>query len=75
MKGCDLFDQLDTEKFTQMLGYLADIFEHMNRLSISLQGKGVNIFEAREKLNAFKEKLSLWHRRVEVGNFSNFPLL
>ncbi len=56
-----------------MLAYLSDIFIHMNDLNLSIQGKNINILKWCEKLNAFKEKLSLWHRRVKKGNLSNFP--
>ncbi|CAM1323965.1 ZBED8 (predicted) [Pycnogonum litorale] len=58
-----------------MLAYLTDIFTRMNDLSVSLQGKNINILKCCEKLNAFKEKLPLWCRRVKRGNLSNFPTL
>ena len=44
----------------------------MNDLSVSLQGKQINILKCYEKLNAFKEKLFLWRRQMERGNISNF---
>ena len=43
--------------------------------SISLQGRGLNIVTASEKLAAFKEKLVLWIKRVKMGNLVNFPCL
>lgn len=70
-----LAEHFENEEFLQMLGYLADIFSHLNSLSLSLQGKGLNIVVASEKLDAFKGKLSLWSRRIKIGNLSNFPLL
>ena len=40
-----------------------------------MQGKSINILKCREKLNAFKEKLHIWCRRVKRGNLSNFSSL
>ncbi|XP_068214453.1 protein FAM200C-like [Palaemon carinicauda] len=61
--------------FVQMLAYLADVFSALNELNLSLQGRGLNIMTAREKLAAFKEKLVLWIKRVKMGNLVNFPCL
>ena len=55
-----------------MLAYLSDVF---TRKSVSMQGKCINILKCREKLNAFKEKLHIWCRRVKRGNLSNFSSL
>ena len=40
-----------------------------------MQGPGVTIMDAAEKLNAFLLKLFLWKCRLKVGNYANFPLL
>ena len=40
-----------------------------------MQGPGVTIKDAAEKLNAFLLKLSLGKCRLEVGYYANFPLL
>ena len=58
-----------------MPSYLSDIFSCMNDLSVSVQVKNINMLKYCEKLNAFKEKLHLWCRRVKRGNLSNFPSL
>ena len=47
----------------------------MNELNRSLQGQGISVIHACEKLSAFKEKLQLWTRRVKQRNFVNFPSL
>lgn len=39
------------------LSYLADIFDKMNKLSLSLQGRTLTIFDASHKVYAFKRKL------------------
>ena len=45
-------------------------------LSISIQAKNLNILKSYKLLNAFKEKLHLWCRRVKRDNVAIFqPLL
>ena len=51
------------------------VFSALNELSLSLQGRGLIIVAASEKLAAFKEKLALWIRRVKTGKLINFPCL
>ena len=65
----------ETIEFIQNLAYLADVFTALNELNRSLQGQGISVIHACEKLSAFKEKLQLWIRRVKQGNFVNFPSL
>ena len=57
------------------MAYLADIFGHINNVNRAIQGPGVTIFDATEKLKAFLAKLPLWKRRMEAGNYANFPML
>ena len=47
-------------------------FTRMNDRSLSHQGKKIKILNCYEKINAIKEKLSLWWRQVKRGNFSKF---
>ena len=42
--------------------------------NLSLQGSAVTIVDASERLKGFICKLPLWKRRVESGNFANFPM-
>ena len=65
----------DESEFILALAYLADIFGALNHLNCQMQGGGVNIIEAEEKLCAFRRKLPLWRRRTENNNFANFSLL
>ncbi|XP_045120470.1 protein ZBED8-like [Portunus trituberculatus] len=71
----DLAIYFNEPSFVQMLAYLADVFSALNELNLSLQGRGLNIVTASEKLAAFKEKLVLWIKRVKMGNLVNFPCL
>ena len=61
--------------FIVRLGYLADIFSLLNDLNISMQGRDMDIIQARGKVVAFMRKLPIWCRRVESGNLANFPNL
>ena len=58
----DLPKEIKSQEFNLTLAYLSDIFTRKN---VSMQGKNINILKCREKLNAFKEKLHLWCRRVK----------
>ena len=58
-----------------MTAYLADIFYNLNKLNLLLQGKGINMVKASEKLKCFIGKLPLWSRRLQNGNLANFPFL
>ncbi len=70
-----LLVEICSKEFEQRLAYTSDIFSHMNDVSILLQGRNINILYCKEKLNAFKEKLSLWKRQIENSNYSRFPNL
>jgi hypothetical protein len=70
-----LSEHFSDNEFIKGLAYLGDIFGHMNEINLSLQGSEVTILDASERLQAFLQKLPLWRRRVEAGNFANFPML
>ena len=54
---------------------MAHIFSHLNEINISIQGFGVTVMEASEKIKGFHDKLYLWKRRLETENYSNFSML
>ena len=56
------------------LSYMASIFDHLNKLNISQQGKGGDIFSSIGKINAFKLKVKKWKSNVEKMCFSDFEL-
>ncbi len=70
-----LANHFEDEQFIVSLGYLADIFSLLNDLNTSMQGRDVDIIQARGKVVAFTRKLPIWSRRVESGNLANFPIL
>ncbi|XP_053545292.1 zinc finger BED domain-containing protein 5-like [Bombina bombina] len=54
------------------LAYLADIFEHLNKINTSMQGKGENMLTAVDKICAMRDKIAIWKRKVTEGNFEMF---
>ena len=77
-----LYEYLESEDFLQGLAYLADIFSHLNEINMSLQvhplwsmQDALTIVDASERLKGSLCKLPLWKRRIESGNFANFPML
>jgi hypothetical protein len=70
-----LCEEFETQGFIVSLAYLADIFSHLNDLSISLQGSEVTVLDVNEKIAAFQQKLALWKRCVAKDNYANFPTL
>ena len=74
-KQSSLSVDFEREEFIHGLAYMADIFGHMNDTNLSIQGTTVNMMDAAERLQALLAKLPLWKRRIEVGNYANFPIL
>jgi zinc finger BED domain-containing protein 5/7/8/9 len=57
------------------LAYMGDIISLLNELNMCLRGLCTNIFTRRNKVNAFKMKLSFWDSRVQEEDIEMFPLL
>lgn len=62
---------MDLEK----LAYLCDIFNLLNELNLSLQGKITTVFKLADKVAAFKAKLELWRQTVTTGTFDMFHIV
>ena len=73
--GNEMAEYFEDHEFIQNLAYLADVFTALNGLNRSLQGQGISVIHACEKLSAYKEKLQLCIRRVKKGNLVHFPSL
>lgn len=54
---------------------MADIFDRLNILNLSLQGLNTNMFYAIEKVNAFLRKLDLFISQVSKNDLSAFETL
>ena len=57
------------------LCYLCDIFERLNTLNLSLQGKESNIMDFVDKLSAFQAMLDLWGKKIYAGRMAMFSHL
>jgi hypothetical protein len=61
-----LFEHSERKDFIHGLAYLADIFNHMNEIHLSVQGPEVTIMDAKEKLHAFLANYVFCFRAVCV---------
>lgn len=57
------------------VAYLADIFNKLNELNLSLQGRNSNILFSHDKIEAFKKKLNIWTAKVSKKTLDMFPTL
>ncbi|XP_028314934.1 zinc finger BED domain-containing protein 5 [Gouania willdenowi] len=74
-KTFELSDRFCDFVWLSTLAYLADIFEHLNGLNLSLQGKSVTVFQVQNKIEASIKKFELWDRRVAQNNYESFDSL
>ncbi|XP_064412766.1 protein FAM200B-like [Latimeria chalumnae] len=58
-KKSHLAEHFNNNTWLARVAYLADIFDQLNDLNLSLQGRGHNRFEQSDKIAAFKKKLSV----------------
>ncbi|KAK2709814.1 hypothetical protein QYM36_013479, partial [Artemia franciscana] len=57
------------------LAYLADIFDKLNDLNLSMQGFWTDELSLNSKMCAFIKKLEFWLKKVQRNSFSVFPTL
>lgn len=60
-----LVKRMEDAKWVAMLAYLSDIFDRINTLNTSLEGKECHVFLAHDQVSAFRKKLDLLCARVE----------
>ena len=70
-----LLQHMEDMNWVAKLAYLSDIFERINALNTSLQGKECNVFLAHDRVSVFRKKLDLWCARVKRGSVEMFPTL
>ena len=68
-------DFFDDKEWISKLCYLCDIFERLNTLNTSLQGKQSNIMNFVDKLSAFQVMLDLWEGKINAGRLAMFSHL
>ena len=61
--------------FVQHLAYLADIFEKLNQLNLSMQGKQTTILNLSDSINSFLQKIVIWKSNAEKSVFAMFERL
>ncbi|XP_049763930.1 general transcription factor II-I repeat domain-containing protein 2-like [Schistocerca cancellata] len=71
----DFVAKIGCEEWRYDMMFAADIFEKLNELNVTLQGKGLFAHEMWTHVKAFKTKLDLFARQANEGKFCNFPLL
>ena len=54
---------------------MSDIFSRLNETNLSLQGRDVTVFTARNKTLSASHKLQFWLSCVENSNVDCFPTL
>ncbi len=69
----DLAWYLDEPLWLAQLSYLVDIFNRLNSLNTSMQGRDANILLLSDKVNAFAGKLDLWCDQLIYTNVDMFP--
>lgn len=74
-KHSPLADHYSNDNFCAKLAYLSDVFDQLNQLNISMQGRNSSVFLVADKIEGFKKKLVLWNRKVKDGRLEMFPLL
>ena len=57
------------------LACLADIFNLLNQLNLSLQGQDANILLSQNTIAAFIKKLNIWKARINDNVVDMFPVL
>lgn len=60
------------ESFMLKLCYLTDIFDKLNELNLSLQGKHTNIINLYDKIKGFVQKLNVWKLNLEKNQIDMF---
>ena len=63
---------LNDENWCKQLAYLANIFGHLNKLNLKLQGTELNVITFEDTLRGFIAKLQNWRRKVDLGNIAMF---
>lgn len=71
----NLKDRLYDKTWLFRLSFMADIFQKLNELNLSLQGKQTTVFQAYNKITAFKRKLDFWIICIGKKEIESFTLL
>ena len=61
-------------EFVVMLAYLADVFGHLNDMSLYLQGRDVTVNDVKDKLAGTTVRMAVWQARFKVESIFSFLL-
>ena len=70
-----LAEQYIDDYFCAKLAYLTDIFDQLNQLNMSMQGRNSLVFLVADKVEGFKKNINFWKRKVKDKQFDMLPLL
>ena len=70
-----LAEKFCQEDFNAKVAYLADIFDSLNSLNLSMQGAGFTVIDHSAKVAAYYKKLILWKSYVTRDEYDMFPEL
>ena len=62
-------------EFVIKLAYLADVFGHLNKMNVFLQGRDLTVSDVQDKLAGLSARMSVWQTRIKAGSTASFPLL
>jgi len=75
-QGKDEFSlHLSNITFVQRLAYLADIFEKLNMLNLSMQGRHTNVIKLVDSINSFLQKTANWKLNIQKDTYVMFDRL
>jgi len=57
------FSHFEDDNFIAKVAYLSDIFEHFNKLNLSLQSND-NILDVSDRIRGFIDKLIVWKKEL-----------
>ena len=66
------FSNLKDKHWLLTLAFLVDIYDHLNVLNLSLQGKNILFPDAISNISAFKSKLALYRTQLKNYDHSHF---
>ena len=68
----DFIISLENDHFLLQLAYLVDIFDALNRLNQSLQGRDASVCDFVSKIKAFLAKINVWKKNIEGNSLVMF---
>ncbi|KAI4804037.1 hypothetical protein KUCAC02_025682 [Chaenocephalus aceratus] len=74
-EDANLAKHFEDKRWLARFAYLVDIFNKLNMLNTSLQGKENSILDLEDGIQGFEARLGLWHSQLVAGELAMFPVL